>query len=131
MLKEVIPLNSKLDFKVTISNPKPIDRKPLSENIIIKFGHKENKWIGVAPFAAFKGKAYPLNLMEEVIEELSSKGITIFLFGGGHHEIEILKRIETRRYLGNRWTGIQFYKVLLQLKNNLQFPGVRHHCFAM
>jgi len=87
---------SKLDFKVTISNPKPIDRKPLSENIIIKFGHKENKWIGVAPFAAFKGKVYPLNLMEEVIEELSSKGITIFLFGGGHHEIEILKRIESK-----------------------------------
>ena len=87
---------SKLGFKVTISNPKPIDRKPLSENIIIKFGHKENKWIGVAPFAAFKGKVYPLNLMEEVIEELSSKGITIFLFGGGHHEIEILKRIESK-----------------------------------
>jgi ADP-heptose:LPS heptosyltransferase len=34
--------------------------------------------------------------MEEVIKELSSKEFKIFLFGGGHHEIEILKKIEKK-----------------------------------
>jgi len=87
---------SRLGFKVDLSISKPIDRKPLSKNVLSKFGTKENKWIGVAPFAAFKGKVYPLILMEEVIKELSSKEFKIFLFGGGHHEIEILKKIEKK-----------------------------------
>ena len=45
------------------------------------------KWIGIAPFAAHHGKIYPLNLMEEVIKQLSERNdIRIFLFGGGKTE---------------------------------------------
>lgn len=45
------------------------------------------KWIGIAPFAAHHGKIYPLNLMEEVIKQLSERNdIRIFLFGGGKAE---------------------------------------------
>ena len=32
--------------------------------------------------------------MEEVIEEMASKGFKIFLFGGGKREIEILNTLE-------------------------------------
>ena len=41
------------------------------------------QWIGVAPFAAYQGKAYPLELMERVIDELSRRhpSCRIFFFG--------------------------------------------------
>ncbi len=48
--------------------------------------------IGIAPFAAHKGKMYPLSLMEKVILELS-KTHTIILFGGGKKEIALLDAI--------------------------------------
>ena len=35
-------------------------------------GAKDCKWIGVAPFAAHKGKIYPLYLMEDVVSQIDS-----------------------------------------------------------
>lgn len=53
-------------------------------------GEKKGKWIGVAPFSAHKGKIYPLEKMENVVKQLSEKGYTVFLFGAGKYEKEIL-----------------------------------------
>lgn len=49
------------------------------------------KWIGIAPFAAHKGKIYPVKLMEQVINKLISDhdNIRIFLFGRGSKESDI------------------------------------------
>jgi ADP-heptose:LPS heptosyltransferase len=46
------------------------------------------QWIGIAPFAAHRGKIYPTDKMEEVIKMLISKypKIRIFLFGRGAKE---------------------------------------------
>ena len=53
--------------------------------------------IGIAPFAAFEGKRYPLNLMESVIKELNDTNVfKIVLFGGGKQEIEVLTTWENR-----------------------------------
>jgi ADP-heptose:LPS heptosyltransferase len=68
--------------------------KLLSERIISHTKLKESIWIGIAPFAAYKAKVYPLHLMEEVIKEINLKGFKIFLFGGGKREVEILNTIE-------------------------------------
>lgn len=47
-------------------------------------------WIGIAPFAKHKGKVYPLNLMEKVVDDLSQiTHAKIFLFGG-NDEQEVL-----------------------------------------
>ena len=40
------------------------------------------KGIGIAPFAAHKGKVYPLERMERVVKLLSEQGERIVLFGG-------------------------------------------------
>ncbi len=46
-------------------------------------GPKTCTWIGIAPFAKHRGKLYPLEKIEEVIQKLSEKsGVKIFLFGG-------------------------------------------------
>lgn len=52
---------------------------------------KKGEWIGIAPFAKHEGKIYPIEKMEKVVASLSQHpGTTIFLFGGGHAEKEIL-----------------------------------------
>lgn len=56
-------------------------------------GEKRGKWIGIAPFAKHRGKIYPADKMEVLIEKLSAYADTeIFLFGGkGPEEIVINK----------------------------------------
>ncbi|MDE7378201.1 MAG: glycosyltransferase family 9 protein [Paraprevotella sp.] len=48
-------------------------------------------WIGIAPFAAHKGKIYPLEQMERIIARLSEyPAIHIFLFGADGSEQQLL-----------------------------------------
>lgn len=52
------------------------------------------KYIGIAPFAAFKSKEYPLVKLKEVLETLSaSDEYQIILFGGGKKEVIALKEL--------------------------------------
>ena len=63
----------------------------LSAEITDLIGENYQKLIGIAPFAQYDSKVYPLDLMKEVIAKLSeNKEHTILLFGGGKKEIEIL-----------------------------------------
>ncbi|MDY3070513.1 MAG: glycosyltransferase family 9 protein [Parabacteroides sp.] len=49
-------------------------------------------WIGIAPFAAHKGKILPLKTTEDLISRLSQRGdCHLFLFGGGEYEISQLE----------------------------------------
>ena len=48
------------------------------------------KWIGVAPFASYNGKIYPLDLMQKVVSFLQ-RNHQIFLFGQGEYEINKLE----------------------------------------
>ncbi|BDX37564.1 glycosyl transferase family 1 [Tenuifilaceae bacterium CYCD] len=64
----------------------------LSNEISIDLGYKEGNWIGIAPFAKHKGKIYPLELMEKVLEKLSSiKTNKVILIGGGGEEKKLLE----------------------------------------
>jgi len=47
--------------------------------------------IGVAPFAAHNGKAYPHEKMTEVVDYLSSKGFHLFFFGGDNEKNLLLE----------------------------------------
>ena len=72
-------------------------RKIDSEKINIVFS-KTKKIVGIAPFAAYKSKMYPLKLMEEVITHLkNNKELQIVLIGGGQNEIEKLNLL-TKKY---------------------------------
>ncbi|MCK0144089.1 glycosyltransferase family 9 protein [Arenibacter sp. F26102] len=58
---------------------------------------KEKTWIGIAPFAAFDGKMYPLDLMEKVVDALNKTDLhKILLFGGGKNEQEQLEKWDTK-----------------------------------
>lgn len=54
-------------------------------------------WIGIAPFAKHQGKIYPVDMMEEVVKQLSERpDLKIFLFGGGESEAKILGKWAAR-----------------------------------
>ena len=75
--------------------------KPLLPNInILPINNSIKKWIGIAPFASFQGKVYPLNLMQKVISDLEKKH-DIFLLGGNEKEIKQLNIWE--RNFSNVW----------------------------
>ena len=50
--------------------------------------------VGIAPFAAYETKMYPLDMMKKVVEGLRAKGMKVFLFGGGAKEKAILQEWE-------------------------------------
>lgn len=85
----------KLGFNVSLHNPMFPSKPMLTEEIISKVGNKNDKWIGIAPFAQYETKVYPKDLMEEVIRKLAeNKNYRIFLFGGGKKEIELLNQMQ-------------------------------------
>ncbi|MFA5297246.1 MAG: glycosyltransferase family 9 protein [Lutibacter sp.] len=85
-----------LGFSVALSSPEFPSKKELSPKIIEITGAKNEKWIGIAPFAQYNSKMYPLDLMERVIAELCEKPLKIMLFGGGKKEIELLENLANK-----------------------------------
>lgn len=82
---ESLGYDARIEFKSIFDN-----RERKFEEIEVLTGKKNGRWIGIAPFAKHKGKTYPIEKMEALLNLLSKKeDIKIFLFGGGH-EIEIL-----------------------------------------
>lgn len=64
---------------------------PLEAKESRSFETKKGTGIGIAPFAAHKGKIYPEERMEQVVKMLSEKGIEVVLFGGGKKEQAVLE----------------------------------------
>ena len=84
-----------LGFKLDLSNPTCPERAKLNDKSRAIVGVDSKKWIGIAPFATYKSKMYPLDLMETVIETLSNT-YKVVLFGGGQKEIEALNTFENK-----------------------------------
>lgn len=77
----------KLGFPVNLQNPTFAKLSAFT-------GAKTQKWIGIAPFAQYDSKVYPLDLMQEVINTLAKDSKhKIFLFGGGKKEIAQLEQM--------------------------------------
>jgi len=46
--------------------------------------------VGIAPFARYYNKTYPADLMRAVVENLTRRGVNVYLFGGRGREAELL-----------------------------------------
>ncbi len=85
----------KLGYTINLCKENVLQREPIEDSIVKLVGSSPKKWIGIAPFAAFKGKMYPLELMEKVIKEINATNEnTILLFGGGKSEKKQLQKLE-------------------------------------
>jgi ADP-heptose:LPS heptosyltransferase len=87
----------KLGFSVDLTNPKFPEKAILLEDILKITGTKNQNWIGIAPFAQYESKVYPIDLMQQVIDGLTkNKNCKIFLFGGGEKEIQLLNQLQNQ-----------------------------------
>ena len=91
VIERHVKVFEELGFTVDLSQPDFPEKVILSAEILAIIGEKNQKLIGIAPFAQYDAKVYPLDLMQEVIDTLALDTTnTILLFGGGKKEIEIL-----------------------------------------
>ena len=109
----------KLRFPVSLEQIQLLPASEISSQIKILTGEKSCKWIGIAPFAAFKTKMYPLELMEQVIELLALKNVRIFLFGGGEQEVKSLDKLALLSEKCISMAGKLSFKEELQLISKL------------
>lgn len=81
-----------LGYKLDLAQPTFPKKTTLKSDLKSIISNHNKPVIGIAPFASFKGKMYPLDKMKEAIEALS-KEANIILFGG-KAEAEELQQIE-------------------------------------
>ena len=67
-----------------------IPRQKMSEAVLNLIGSQTGKWIGIAPFAQHPGKEYPLEKIKAVANQLIQQDYSVFLFGGGDKEKNLL-----------------------------------------
>ncbi|MCK5908075.1 MAG: glycosyltransferase family 9 protein [Flavobacteriales bacterium] len=80
----------KIDIPVKLSHKLPRKKRSKVPRIVQKeAGAKAGPWIGIAPFAQYKGKKYRFDKVGTLIEQLQKTypKSKIFLFGGGDAEV--------------------------------------------
>jgi ADP-heptose:LPS heptosyltransferase len=111
---------SDLGFSIDLEHFKTFPRKKINQNTQNFIGRSTQKWIGIAPFAAFKSKMYPVEMMEKVIHKLNEKGkFRILLFGGGSNEIQAMKMLDSKYKSAVNISGKLNFKEELELISNL------------
>ena len=109
-----------LGFSVNLDNPIFPQKAILDSQILNVIGNVQQKLIGIAPFAQYNSKVYPLDLMKEVIHTLAlDSNNKILLFGGGKKEVEILNTLSKDKQNVINMAGKIKFPQELQLISNL------------
>ena len=83
-----------LGFPIDLSRPQFPPQAAIENPELATIVAQSQKLIGIAPFAQYDSKVYPLDLMKEVIDTLAqNQEHTILLFGGGQNEKEQLQNL--------------------------------------
>jgi len=111
---------SALGLPIDLATHRFPTKKRLTPRLNALIGVEPKKLIGIAPFAAFKSKMYPLELMKEVLAEVDAmQRYRIFLFGGGDQEIALLKKIASHLESVTSVAGALTFEDELSLISNL------------
>jgi ADP-heptose:LPS heptosyltransferase len=95
MVERHVETFKKLGFSIDLKHPNFPPKAVLSDEMLKITGNKNQNWLGIAPFAQYQSKVYPLDLMQKVIDKLATNNsIKIFLFGGGSEEIQKLNQLQ-------------------------------------
>jgi ADP-heptose:LPS heptosyltransferase len=120
MVERHVDTFKQLGFSIDLSNPQFPEKATLSQDILSITGNKNQNWIGIAPFAQYESKIYPLDLIQEVIDGLAeNKNNKIFLFGGGEKEIQLLNQLQNQHENVIVLAGKLKFKQELEVISNL------------
>lgn len=87
----------RLNYPIKLSLKAVLPKRELHKEMHQQIATNQKKRLGIAPFAAYEGKMYPLDLMEQVVFELSKiNSFQVLLFGGGKKEQNVLENWETK-----------------------------------
>lgn len=136
MFERHVDTFEQLGFSVDLTKAQFPQKALLSEEIFAITGIKNQKWIGIAPFAQYDSKVYPLDLMQEVIDGLAeNKNQKIFLFGGGEKEIQLLNQLQNQNenviVLAGKLKFKQELEVISNLDMMLSMDSGNAHIAAM
>ena len=91
MFERHVKVFEELGFPLNLSQPEFPEKAKLDTAVLEIIGNQSQKLIGIAPFAQYDSKVYPIDLMTEVISTLAQNpNHKILLFGGGKKEIDVL-----------------------------------------
>lgn len=124
MFERHVKVFEQLGFPVDLSSRSIGTQFPekavLTPEIAALIGKNYKKLIGIAPFAQYTSKVYPLDLMQQVIDQLALDTTqTILLFGGGAHEIQQLNALAAQHKNMVVVAGKIKFQQELQLISNL------------
>ncbi len=96
MINRHVDTLAQLGFTVGLSKINFPEKSVLSDEILAVTNEKsDDNWIGIAPFAQYQTKVYPLDLMKETVKLLAENPQNkLFLFGGGEEEILKLNTLQ-------------------------------------
>jgi len=125
-----------LGYPIDLQNHVFPPKTELSPEILELTTNSSKKWLGIAPFAQYDSKVYPLELMVDVIEQLDAEGgYEIFLFGGGKKEVDILNNIGSKyQHVTNVAGKLSFeneLKLIANLDAMLSMDSGNAHLSAM
>jgi len=136
MVERHVETLKQLGFSVDLMNPQFPEKAILSDEILSITGTKNQKLIGIAPFAQYESKVYPIDLMQQVIDGLAkNKNQKIFLFGGGEKEILMLNQLQNQHenviVLAGKLRFNEELKVISNLDVMLSMDSGNSHIAAM
>jgi ADP-heptose:LPS heptosyltransferase len=107
----------------------------LPEKVKATLQNHPKPWIGIAPFAQYTTKVYPVILMQEALEQLSTKTQgTIFLFGGGAKETAQLQQMATApniQVVAGKFTLTEELGLISNLQVMLSMDSANGHLAAI
>jgi len=91
--------------------------------------------VGIAPFARYANKTYPLTQVEEVVNNLDKRGIPVFLFGGRGEEAEKLRdlalRYNSARSIAGELPIEEELAVMAHMKVMVSMDSANHHLASL
>ena len=108
-----------LGLELSLSKPHFPQPLPLSKVLKTHLKGCKRPYIGIAPFAAYTSKMYPIQQMKEVISTLSNT-YSVLLFGGGPYETKIIEAIVCQYPGVKSVAGIYTMKEELTLMSHLR-----------
>lgn len=110
----------KLGYAINLNHPTFLEKEEIPEKILDLIGEKKQQWIGIAPFAHYNSKTYPLDSMQNVVEQLSQDAtVKVLLLGGGKREKEKLNTMAFGLANVYNLAGFISFEKELQLISNL------------
>ncbi|WP_116790888.1 glycosyltransferase family 9 protein [Flavobacterium psychrotrophum] len=128
---------AQLGFPIVLDDNALLPKLELSSDVVAVTGEKAGTWIGIAPFAQHRGKVYPKDLMQEVINTLATQpNTTLFLFGGGKDEAKQLKKFakghtNIQVIAGGKMLLKQELQIISNLNLMLSMDSANAHMAAM